>query len=78
MLVKYRKNTEKYRYSTVMVPKKVLQYRSTGTGDLVRSWGVHRHPYCRGLSLKGLSALGDLRGPLEGPRHRNLGRLSNF
>ena len=47
-----------------MVPKKVPQYRSTG--DLVRSWGVHRHPYCRGLSFKGLSALGDLRGPLEG------------
>ena len=30
---KYRKVPEKYRYSTVIVPKKVPQYRSTGTGD---------------------------------------------
>ena len=39
----------------------------TSTGDLVGSRGVHRHPYCRGSSLKGRSALGDLWRPPEGP-----------
>ena len=53
---RYHKSTEKYR-----------KYCGTGTGDLVGSRGVHRHPYCRGLSLKRQSALGDLWRPLEGP-----------
>ena len=39
--IKLRKSTEKYR-----------KYRSTGTGDLGWSRGVHRHPYCRVFRLK--------------------------
>ena len=38
---RYHKSTEKYR-----------KYRGTGTGDLVGSRGVHRHPYCRVFKLK--------------------------
>ena len=41
LLQKYPKSTEKYR-----------KYRSTGTGDLGWSRGVHRHPYCRVFKLK--------------------------
>ena len=57
-------STEKVPLSTEKVP----QYRGNGTSVLVGSRGVHRHPYCRALSLKRRSALGDLRRALEGPR----------
>ena len=45
---------------------------------VVRSWGVHSHPYCRGLRLKGQSTLEDLRGSLEGPRLSSFEELSYF
>ena len=42
----------------------------TGTFDLVGSWGVHRHPYCRGLRTWKISVLGELWEPLiRGPEH---------
>merc|ERR1712087_379242 len=38
--------------STEKVILSTVKYRSTGTGYLAGSMGVHRHPYCRVFKLK--------------------------